>query len=207
MYTSYLECALDPLFTFTIKAAHEELLQRYKDLKAKKMEGLQDVLAAQAAQVLGWVTLLQHTAPVCLCTYATLSTARALAGKYVCLRASHTPRTLAVLSSTGGGAPSGGKQGGGALEGGGGAARGRRHCRAGPADAGGRSSHMLQIALHRTHPASCGVSIHCSWPSTPPARGRPHSLLHLQAQAPMAPADKEPGARHSVRSLPWRRRR
>lgn len=35
-----------------LQAAHEELLHRYQELKAKKMEGLQDVLAAQAAQVL-----------------------------------------------------------------------------------------------------------------------------------------------------------
>ena len=35
-----------------MQAAHEELLHRYQELKAKKMEGLQDVLAAQAAQVL-----------------------------------------------------------------------------------------------------------------------------------------------------------
>jgi hypothetical protein len=35
-----------------VQAAHEELLHRYQELKAKKMEGLQDVLAAQAAQVL-----------------------------------------------------------------------------------------------------------------------------------------------------------
>lgn len=42
-----LNAAVPPM-----QAAHEELLHRYQELKAKKMEGLQDVLAAQAAQVL-----------------------------------------------------------------------------------------------------------------------------------------------------------
>ena len=45
------ECELHPAVP-PVQAAHEELLHRYQELKAKKMEGLQDVLAAQAAQVL-----------------------------------------------------------------------------------------------------------------------------------------------------------